>query len=378
MIVTNLSGRRSWTLIALRVATLCALGLTIAEHVLALVALLEVFALIGAWLVVGVSVWVLLRLCWVSWAVGTADVLAVGALLVAIGKQSLALMAGTTDALSWLLHDEILATSSGWLGDLALGVGLDTDGVGGWSSSGSSGGSSSGSLLHALVLLWWRTSAVLAALVLALWADTLLAELALAVVTGAMDTEADLLLDTLSSRSNFDHVRVDVCLSQDLLLLRGGVILVSRGRGGFARGSGGWRGARRRADDGLTLVGSSRRGGSSKGLLELGDILLDALLLVVSHGRLAVLWRTHGDGVARVDVDGIHVLISNWHAVLRQRLKVGTLVEVIRSWCCCTREDRVLPQMALLSLGPKRRVVWIGNDRPIQLRVADKSRSFHF
>lgn len=248
MIVVYFSRRRSRTLFTFGMSTLCAIRVTVAEHVLALVALLEVSAFVIAWLVVWVAVWVLLRLgsagtvskciffCHsllsnlrVSWAVGTADVAAVGTLLASRREQSRTFVAGTANALSWLLEDEILATLSGWLGDLALGVGLDGDSRWSRSSGGSSG---STSLLLALVLLWWRPWALLAAPVLALEADLLSTKLLLALVAGAVNTKSDLLLDTLSGSTNIDRGRgwVDMSLFQDLLLLRGRAGLWS-GRG---------------------------------------------------------------------------------------------------------------------------------------------------
>ncbi len=135
-------------------------------------------------------------------------------------------MAVTSDALRWLLVHQILTATSPRLSEQALQSRRLS------SSCGSSGGnnwssSTSGSLL--LVLLLREASALAAALVRALWTDTLLAELALALVAGAVHAETDLLLDTLGGGAEVDGVDghwVDAGLLCDIDLV---VVLLGRG-----------------------------------------------------------------------------------------------------------------------------------------------------
>lgn len=134
-------------------------------------------------------------------AVGAADVTAVGALLVSVREKGVALVAVTANTLSWLLKHEILSSIASGLGDqwlarptLARASDSSSSGSGGCSSGGAGASSGGGGLLDTL---WWRAGAVLATLVGALWADLLAAELGLALVAGAVNTETDLLLDTL-------------------------------------------------------------------------------------------------------------------------------------------------------------------------------------
>lgn len=119
-------------------------------------------------------------------------------------------MAVTANTLRWLLKNKILSSVAAWLGDqwlarlsLARGSDSSSSGSGGGSSSSAGASGGSGGLLNTL---WWRAGAVLATLVGALWADLLAAELRLALVACAVDTETDLLLDTLGSLAEVDGV----------------------------------------------------------------------------------------------------------------------------------------------------------------------------
>ena len=153
----------------------------------------------------------------VSRTVGAANVLALLALLAAWLEEGVAGMAVAANTLNRLAHDEVLAAGARWLGDEVLVLARRLRGT-----STSSGG---GRLLLALALLWWRARAVLAALVRALGADALLAKLGLALVAGAVHTQANLLLHTLGwgSQVDADLARVDAGLLQQLRLLLCGV-----------------------------------------------------------------------------------------------------------------------------------------------------------
>lgn len=156
----------------------------------------------------------------VSWAVSATDVLTLSALLLSAGEEGVALVAVTANTLGWLLENEVLSSVASWLGNQWSG----------WASLSSADGrgralSGSSSLLDSL---WWRAGAVLASLVRALWADLLAAELRLALVASAVNTEADLLLNTLGSLAEVDGIdgsEVDTGLLCDLNLVLIGLCL---------------------------------------------------------------------------------------------------------------------------------------------------------
>lgn len=101
----------STTLIAFRMlasSTLITISSTAREYVFALVALV-VWDRVGAELVAGIAEWVLILLRRISRAVCAADVAALAS-LVARSEERVAFVAGSSDTLSGLLVDEILAT----------------------------------------------------------------------------------------------------------------------------------------------------------------------------------------------------------------------------------------------------------------------------
>lgn len=153
----------------------------------------------------------------ISWAVSAADVLALGALLLSAGEESIALVAVAANTLGWLLKNEVLSSVASWLGNqwpgrAPLGGANGRDGT----LSGSS------SLLDSLR---WRAGAVLASLVGALWADLLATKLRLALVASAVNTEANLLLNTLGSLAEVDGIDVS-CVDASLLGVRNLVLIV--------------------------------------------------------------------------------------------------------------------------------------------------------
>lgn len=254
-------------------------------------------------------------------AVGAADVTAVGALLVSVREQGVALVAVTANTLGWLLKNKILPSVASWLGDQWLARLSLARGSGRGSSSSAGASSGSSGLLNTL---WWRAGAVLATLVGALWADLLPAELRLALVASAVDTETDLLLDTLRSLAEVDGIDggwVNAGLLGDLELVlivlglalwcwsglggggslgaEGSVLagsrddsLVCRLSTGNLRWSGGgsWR-----CGAGRWVLVASSGWSASDSLSELGDVLLESLLLLLANWR-CVLWRAHVDG----------------------------------------------------------------------------------
>lgn len=227
----------SGTLIALVVLALGTGGGSLLKGSLALVAVVEG---VLAWLVVRIAVWVPGLLWRVPWAVGTADVLAARTLLASTHKQSIAGVAVTSDALRWLLVHQILTTTSPRLSDQVLLSRLLSSSSG---SGGAGGGSNwnSGTGGSLLLVLLREAGALAAALVRALWTGTLLAELALTLVAGAVHAETDLLLDTLGGGAEVDGVDgrwVDAGLLCDIDLV---IVLLGRGlfRCGVGVGGGG-------------------------------------------------------------------------------------------------------------------------------------------